>query len=79
MVMVNGMLYFDTGRESTAGSRCGMMDGEIISSVENWEKPAKDNQSNFGVGYGYQIGIEEGTIEIYINEKWWVFEAEPTE
>ena len=74
MVMVKGKLYFDTGRESTADSRCGMMDGEITSTVESSEQPTEDNQSNFGVGYGYQIGVEEGTIEVYINEKWWVCE-----
>ena len=51
-----------------------MMDGEITSTVESSEQPTEDNQSNFGVGYGYQIGVEEGTIEVYINEKWWVFE-----
>lgn len=74
MVMVKGKLYFDTGRESTADSRCGMMDGEITSTVERWEEPTEDDQSNFGIGYGYQIGVEEGTIEVYMNGKWLVFE-----
>ena len=74
MVMVKGKLYFDTGRESTADSRCGMMDGEITSAVERWEEPTEDDQSNFGIGYGYQIGVEEGTIEVYMNGKWLVFE-----
>ena len=74
LVMVKGKLYIDTGRESTVDSRCGMMDGEITSTVKSSEQPTEDNQSNFGVGYGYQIGAEEGTIEIYKNEKWWIFE-----
>ena len=74
MVMVKGKLYFDTGRESPADSRCGMMDGEITSTVERWEEPTEDDQSNFGIGYGYQIGVEEGTIEVYMNGKWLVFE-----
>lgn len=75
MVMVDGELYLDTGRESTVEGRCGVMDGEITSTVESWEKPTEDNQSNFGTGYGYQYGVA-GTIEIYMNEKWWVFVSE---
>lgn len=75
MVMVNGELYLDTGRESTVEGRCGVMDGEITSTVEGWEKPTEDDQSNFGTGYGYQYGTA-GTIEIYMNEKWWVFVSE---
>lgn len=76
MVMVNGELYLDTGHESTAEARCGMMDGEITSEVDGSEKPTEDNQSNFGTGYGYQYGSQEGIIEIYMNDKWWVFATE---
>lgn len=76
MVMVNGELYIDTGHESTVEARCGVMDGEITSEVDGSEKPTKDNQSNFGTGYGYQYGSQEGIIEINMNEKWWVFATE---
>ena len=76
MVMVNGELYLDTGKESTVEARCGMMDGEITSTVDGTEKPTKDNESNFGTGYGYQFGSQEGLIEIYMNDKWWVFATE---
>lgn len=76
MVMVNGELYLDTGRESTAEGRCGNMDGEITSAVDSTQKPTEDDQSNFGTGYGYQYGSEEGTIELNINGKWWVFAKE---
>lgn len=72
MVRVNGKLYYDTGKESTAGGRCGMMDGEITSAVDGSEIPMEDNQSNFGSGFGYQYGAN-GTIEIYMNEKWFAF------
>ncbi len=75
MVMVDGILYLDTGKESTAQERCGTMDGEITSTVDQTEKPTKDDQSNFGTGYGYQYA-SEGTIEIYMNEKWLVFAVE---
>ena len=76
MVMVNGVLYLDTGLESTVEARCGVMDGEIDSSVDQSEKPVKDNQSNFGIGYGYQFGETERTIEILIDGKWWIFATE---
>ena len=46
------------------------------SEVDGSEKPTKDNQSNFGTGYGYQYGSQEGIIEINMNEKWWVFATE---
>lgn len=76
MVMVNGTLYLDTGKESTVMVRCGMMDGEITSQVPGNEEPTVDDQSNFGIGYGYQYGPVEGTIEIFLNDKWWVFATE---
>ena len=76
MVMVNGELYLDTGNESTVIARCGMMDGEITSQVPGNEEPTVNDQSNFGIGYGYQYGPIEGTIEINMNGKWWIFATE---
>ena len=76
MVMVDGKLYLDTGMESSVEARCGVIDGEITSSVDGTKKPTKDGESNFGTGYGYQYGPQEGTIEIFMNEKWWVFATE---
>lgn len=52
------------------------MDGEITSSVDGTQKPTQDGESNFGTGYEYQYGQQEGTIEIFMNEKWWVFATE---
>ena len=73
MVMVNGTLYLDTGHESTIEARCGVMDGEITSQVDGSKQPTVDDQSNFGTGYGYQYGATEGTIELFMNGKWWIF------
>ena len=73
MVRINNKLYYDTGRESTVIGRCGNMDGEITSTVDGTEIPMEDNQSNFGSGFGYQYGAND-TIEIYMNDKWFVFE-----
>ena len=74
MVMADGAMYYDTGRESTVTGRCGVMDGEITSAVERTEVPSENNQSNFGAGYGYQWGPEEGTLEVCMDGKWLVFE-----
>lgn len=73
MAMVDGTLYYDSGRESTIDGRCGVMDGEITSTVGGNEIPTEDGQSNFGTGYGYQRTGQD-QIEIYINDKWMVFE-----
>lgn len=72
-VMVRGELYKSTGRESEITVRCGTMDGEIKSTVDASEKPQKDDESNFGTGYGYQNTAED-TIEVLIDQQWIVFE-----
>lgn len=74
-VMVKGVLYFDTNEVLTDVASCGLMDGEITSSVESWEIPVKDDQSNFGTGYTYQYGTEN-TIVVYINGKMILFKEE---
>ena len=76
MVMVNGILYLDTGHESKIEARCGVMDGEITSQVDGNKQPSVDDQSNFGTEYGYQYGATEGTIELFMNGKWWIFATE---
>lgn len=79
MVMVNGKLYYNTGKESILDGRCGTMDGEITSTVKSYEIPTEDNQSNFGIGYGYQYATNK-IIEVYMvdgekdNYKWIIFE-----
>lgn len=73
MVRIDGRLYLDTGKESDITGRCGVMDGQITSTVEPFEKPTKDDQSNFGVGYEYQF-INDNSIDIYMNDKWIRFE-----
>lgn len=72
LVMVNGTLYYHTGKESAVTGRCGVMDGQISSTVDPSQIPAADGQSNFGTGYGYQYAAED-TIEVRIDGKWMVF------
>lgn len=73
MLMLGGELYCDTGEICTE-PRCGMMDGEIASSVEVFERPDEDGQSNFGSGYGWQYGHDSGTVELNVDGEWRVFQ-----
>lgn len=73
MVMVGDRYYYDTGRVITRMGTNTDTDGEIVSAVNVWERPQENNQSNFGAGYRYRYG-EGDTIEVYIDEKWAVFE-----
>lgn len=73
MVMVKGELYIDTGKESDLGPRCGVMDGEISLTIEETKIPTRNNQSNFGSGYGYQY-VFNNSIDVYMNQKWIRFE-----
>ena len=75
MIMVEGTLYLETDKISVEEREDSLFDGEITSMVDRSQQPTENNQSNFGTGYGYQFGTD-GTIEVYINEKWIVFEAE---
>ena len=71
-VFVRDKLYISTETESTIEGRCGNMDGEIISSVPEDEMPSKNDESNFGTGYSYQVtGVN--TVDVFIGDKIIVF------
>ena len=74
-VMIDGELYCSDGRESEITGRCGVMDGEITSSVGENELPSRNGESNFGSGFGYQV-ISSDTLEVNIDGKWIVFELQ---
>lgn len=73
MVKLNGELYYDTGKESDADGRCGVMDGRFTAGESLPCIPVEDNTSNFGAEPEYQLGSED-TIEIPIDGKWMVFQ-----
>lgn len=80
-IMVNDELYFSTGQESAVTEHSGNLDGKITLTVASDRYPIIDDQSNFGFGFGYQYGSEEGTIEVYMAEgnsekRWIVFKKE---
>lgn len=73
MVKVAGVVYKDTGYEN-AMVTCGTADGEIKTTVDGAKKPANDDESNFGKGYGYQIW-DEGYLNVRVNNRWILFKA----
>lgn len=70
-VMVNGVIYQDTGFLSSAIG-CGNMDGTITSVVESTQLPGEDNEANFGKGYGYQFGADD-TLIVYWDDEPHIF------
>ena len=77
-VYIDGVLYGTTGmsvtyRTDDTPENGGRVDGTVTSTVESWEYPAEDDQSNFGTGHAYRFG-EDGTVEVFFS-KWVIFEA----
>lgn len=74
MIMINGILYLDTGKESPMGA-ANQVDGTIKTDVSPNKKPTEHEQSNFGfVGSEYTVG--NGFVQVNIDGKWIVFELE---
>lgn len=74
MILYDGVLYLDTGREAT-GITCGTPDAVVASSVGSGEIPTQHCQTNFGaVGAGI-ISVPEG-VAIEINGRNALFAAQ---
>lgn len=71
MVKVAGVVYVDTGYEN-AMATCGTADGVIKTAIDGTKKPVRDDQSNFGTGYGYQFW-EKGYLNVRLNNRWILF------
>ncbi len=71
MVMLDGIIYKDTGYVNSM-LKCGTYDDTIKSSVNAYEKPTKDNQSNFGQGFGYQKWHDYIIVQM-LDKKWYIF------
>ncbi len=52
-VMIEDKLYYNTNQVITL-RRCGVMDGEIKYTTDEYSLPEKNDRSNFGIGYEYQ-------------------------
>ena len=72
--MLEGVVYYDTCAISDTDPSA-VPDGTITSAVDDQSFPAEDGQSNFGTGYAYRYGSENGTLEVQIDGEWWIFAA----
>ncbi len=73
MVYTDGTLYADSGRVSENTPRCGVMDGEITTQVEQNEIPTHEGEANFDADFGYQLGRTPNTIELNLDGEWRIF------
>lgn len=71
-VKVRGQIYQDTGYVNSAVT-CGTVSGKIVSSVDGGKSPEKDDESNFGVGFGYQRW-DPGYLNVRKDDKWLLFQ-----
>lgn len=74
MLMVEGELYLDTGKESPMGA-ADSFSGEIVSTVDGTEKPIENGQSNFG-WVGSRYILQDDSAVVNINDKWIIFKKE---
>ncbi len=73
-VMVDDTLYITTGHPVPGQSSADTeVEGTITSEVDSSKSPTEDDQSNFGIGYGYRTGLHEGTLEVHIDGDWVIF------
>ena len=81
LLMVDDALYYCIGLPADEVAKCGVMDGEIETSVEDDEIPTQNNQSNFGTGYGWQR-TRHNEVEVYMpyqgEHQWMRFVKEGT-
>lgn len=71
-VQIDGIVYVELQENIIDELRCGVFDGKITKQVDRNLMPTQDNESNFGIDYGYQNIGDEG-IDIEINGKWYRF------
>lgn len=74
MLMIDGYLYLDTGKESPMEA-ASTADGKIQSSVPQNERPTENGQSNFGA-IGSNYVMSDGFVQVNLMDKWIIFEPE---
>lgn len=75
MIMVDGTIYLDTGKQISAEIAPDAVIGEITSSKQQSEKPEKNSESNFG-NIGAKYACCEDGLAVLINNEWQLFKSE---
>lgn len=74
-VMIDGYLYYETGKENETGKKSRTTDGTFVKTVNEYEIPQNNNESNFDTQWlnSYQLGASEDTVEIQIGDDLEIF------
>lgn len=76
MIMVDGILYLDTGKEVAGNVDDSAILGQITSAVSVSEKPAEHGQCNFDSGVGAKFSAYEDGMAVFLENRWFFFEKE---
>lgn len=76
MIMVEGVLYLDTGKEVSGNVDSSAVLGEIASSAGASEKPIENGQCNFDSGVGAKYATYNDGIAVCLDNKWYFFDKE---
>ena len=75
MIMVDGVIYLDTGKEMAVEMEESAFLGTITSSVDGSEMPTQNGESNFGGEGAPYAYLDEGLV-VLLNHEWVFFEKE---
>lgn len=75
MLMVEGEIYLDTGKQMPVEIVESAILGVISSSVDGSEKPEQDGESNFGCEGAPYAYLDDG-LAVLLDNEWVFFEKE---
>ena len=75
MVMVDGVIFLDTGKELAVEIAESAILGTITSSVDGSEMPTQNGESNFGSEGAPYAYLDDGLV-VLLNNEWVFFEKE---
>ena len=75
MIMVEGVVFMDTGKKISIEIEDDLILGTITSSVDVSKTPTQNGESNFGFK-GSQYAYYENDLVVSIDNQWVLFENE---
>jgi beta-lactamase regulating signal transducer with metallopeptidase domain len=75
MIMVEGQIYMDTGKQIEAKIDASTVIGAITSSIDGTQKPTQNGESNFGCE-GARYAFYNDGLAVLLEDKWMYFEKE---
>ena len=75
MIMVDGVIYLDTGKQMPVEMEESAFLGTITSSVDGSEMPTQNGESNFGCEGAPYAYLDDG-LAVLLDNEWVFFEKE---